>query len=232
MTCIPNKFHIVEEKVPVLLMFLMSAMCFIKVLYIIETPIFFSALNQKIAFFNWLCYFWCSPWISPQITYFKVKFEPNILRKITYRIMLLLLLSSLFFSDTGSRMTQQCQHLTQYPRYAPSSLTGIFPSLLVYLFHILHIDKWMHHSPTGIFIVKIYFLHVPQIVFPEKLIACKIQPVLFVFVFVFFFFSRIKRLNIIKMSTLPKLICRLNVIPVRIPAGCFFFFFLLPLFLN
>lgn len=34
-------------------------------------------------------------------------------------------------------------------------------------------------------------------------------------------YSWIKRLNIVKMVTLPKLICRFNAIPIRITAGFF-----------
>lgn len=66
MTCIPNKFHIVEEKVPVLLTFLMSAMCFIKVLYIIETPIFFLPWIKKLCFLTGFAIFDAVPEFLPK----------------------------------------------------------------------------------------------------------------------------------------------------------------------
>lgn len=114
---------------------LISAMCLMKVWCIIETPFFPHWIKNKHHLLTSFAIFWSNPWISPQIISFKVEFEPNISRKS-----LIKLCCYYYYSVILSRIPSNVSILPD-TQVCPSFIPGIFPSLLVYLFHILHIDK-------------------------------------------------------------------------------------------
>lgn len=135
MTCIPPNFTLLRKRLPSYI-FNICYVSYESVVYNRNPHFFLHWIKNTMPSFNQLCYFWSNPWISPQIINFKVEFEPNISRKSLIKLCCYYCHSVILKVECP---TMSVSYVT--PRYAPSFIPGVFPSLLVYLFHILHIDK-------------------------------------------------------------------------------------------
>lgn len=166
MTCIPPDFTLLRKRMPSYI-FNICYVSYESVVYNRNPHFFPHWIKNKTPSFNQLCYFWSNPWISPQIISFKVEFEPNISRKsltkLCYYYYYSVILKVEFPAMSASYLT---------PRYAPSFIPGIFPSLLVYLFHILHIDKCIILPLAPSLSVSISFMCL-ILLFLKKLIVWK-----------------------------------------------------------
>ena len=165
MTCIPPDFTLLRKRMPSYI-FNICYVSYESVVYNRNPHFFPHWIKNKTPSFNQLCYFWSNPWISPQIISFKVEFEPNISRKSLTKLCCYyysVILKVEFPAMSASYLT---------PRYAPSFIPGIFPSLLVYLFHILHIDKCIILPLAPSLSVSISFMCL-MLLFLKKLIVWK-----------------------------------------------------------
>lgn len=166
MTCIPPDFTLLRKRMPSYI-FNICYVSYESVVYNRNPHFFPHWIKNKTPSLNQLCYFWSNPWISPQIISFKVEFEPNISRKSLTKLCCYYYYSVILKVEFPA---MSASYLT--PRYAPSFIPGIFPSLLVYLFHILHIDKCIILPLAPSLSVSISFMCL-MLLFLKKLIVWK-----------------------------------------------------------
>ena len=135
MTCVPQHFTLLRKRLPSYI-FNICYVSYQSVVYNRNPHFFLHLIKNTMPSFNQLCYFWSNPWTSPQIINFKVEFEQTISRKSLTKLYCYHYYPVILKVEWPTISTS---HLM--PRYAPSFIPGIFPSLLVYLFDILYIDK-------------------------------------------------------------------------------------------